>query len=72
MLGNKGGNSNSCQREELIDKFIKIFGVSSVENLLADREFIGDKWLTFLDDKSIKFYIRIRSDLTIGDRKSVV
>ena len=66
MLGNKGGNSNSCQREELIDKFIKIFGVSSVENLLADREFIGDKWLTFLDDKSIKFYIRIRSDLTIG------
>lgn len=66
MLDNKGGNSNSQQREGLINRFIKIFGTEDIASLLADREFIGDHWLKFLEDKAIKFYIRIRSDLTIG------
>ena len=34
--------------------------------LLGDREFIGDEWLKFLSDRGIAFYIRIRSDITIG------
>jgi Transposase DDE domain len=66
MLDNKGGNSNSKQREDLINRFIKIFGTKTIGSLLADREFIGDPWLKFLEDKGINFYIRIRSDLTIG------
>lgn len=66
MLDNKGGNSNSNQRRDLIDRFIKIFDPNSILHLLADREFIGDEWLRYLSNKGIKFYIRIRSDLTIG------
>jgi len=66
MLDNKGGNSNSNQREDLIDKFLNIFGVKVIDSLLADREFIGDKWLAFLVRNGIKFYIRIKVDLTIG------
>ena len=66
MLNNKGGNSNTEERKELIDRFIKIFGADSIESLLADREFIGDNWLKYLDNKGINFYIRIKSNLTIG------
>jgi len=39
----KGGNSNTAERIALVESFIKIFGVESIEHLLADREFIGKK-----------------------------
>jgi hypothetical protein len=66
MLDNNGGNSNREQREALLSKFIRIFGSNQIEKFLADREFIGDEWLRYLANNGIKFYIRIRSDLTIG------
>jgi hypothetical protein len=66
MLDNNGGSSDTEERKELLNKFIKIFSTDSIESLLGDREFIGDKWLKFLDDKGIHFYIRIKSNLTIG------
>lgn len=66
MLDNKGGNSSGKQREDLITRFINIFGIKPIAYLLGDREFIGDEWLGFLADKGINFYIRIRSDVTIN------
>ena len=66
MLDNNGGSSNTREREELINRFVEIFGTDVIESLLADREFIGDSWLKFLDAKGIHFYIRIKSNLTIG------
>jgi hypothetical protein len=66
ILDNKGGNSNVVQRSELLEKFINIVGVNAIDKLLADREFVGDKWLNFLSKNRIKFYVRIRSDITIG------
>lgn len=66
MLDNKGGNSNSQDRQDLLTKFISIFGVEKIHGLIADREFIGDSWLKFLADRSINFYIRIKANITIG------
>ena len=66
MLDNNGGSSSTSERKELINKFIEIFGSDVIESLLGDREFIGDNWLKFLNDNDIKFYIRIKSNLTIG------
>ena len=66
VLDNNGGSSNSKQRKELINRFVEIFGSDVIESLLGDREFIGDNWLKFLDDNGINFYIRIKSNLTIG------
>lgn len=66
MLENNGGSSNTGERKDLINRFIEIFGTDVIENLLADREFIGDQWLKFLDDKGIHFYVRIKANLTIG------
>ncbi len=69
MLDNNGGNSNSLQRQDLLDRFIRIFGVGRIASLLADREFIGDVWFQYLEDIGIKFYIRIGANITIGRAK---
>jgi len=62
----KAGSSNSAERQQLIERFINIFGCDKILGLLGDREFIGDKWLNYLSDKAIPFYIRIKQNLTIG------
>lgn len=62
----KAGSSNSFERQELMTRFISIFGVDKIAALLGDREFIGDIWLKFLSDSRVPFYIRIKSNLTIG------
>lgn len=44
----KRGNSNTNERIQLIEKFINIFGVSKIQCLTADREFIGKEWFCYL------------------------
>jgi hypothetical protein len=41
------------------------FGKQSIDYLLADREFVGGKWLEFLNDGKIRYHIRIRNNFTI-------
>lgn len=62
----KEGASNNLERQHLIKRFIEVFGAGKIEALLGDREFIGDLWLSFLDNSNIPFYIRIKKNLTIG------
>jgi len=59
----KRGNSDTNERVDLVNKFIKLFGKDKIDRLLADREFIGHKWLGFLNDNQIKYYIKIRACL---------
>jgi hypothetical protein len=54
------GSSHSEDRIALMRRYLALFGVGTVRLLLADREFIGLKWLTFLDDSGIPFAIRVR------------
>lgn len=42
--------------------FIKQFGKASIRGVLADREFIGQKWFNYLKDNGIDFIIRIKKD----------
>jgi hypothetical protein len=56
---NKQGNSNQCERINLLERFISIFGHKCIRSLTADREFIGDKWFGFLLLENIDFQIRI-------------
>ena len=56
----KKGCSNSPERIDLIERFIDPFGKDKIEYLLADREFIGEKWFKWLKDAQIKFGIRIK------------
>lgn len=64
----KRGNSNQDERKTLIMRYIRLFGLSSIDCIIADREFIGHQWISFLSTQPIKFYIRIRENLIVNQR----
>lgn len=65
----KQGNSNTQERIDLLDRFIKVFGLSRIACLLADREFIGKNWFKYLIDKNILFRIRIKSNTRVANSR---
>ncbi len=66
-LLDKRGNSNSEERKKLLNKFIKNFGKDKIEYVLADREFVGQEWFTFLKD--IPFCIRIKKNSLVTNSR---
>ena len=66
----KRGNSNQEERKLLILRHIHLFGLDSIDCIIADREFIGQEWFKFLIDNPIKFYLRIRENLTVSHKRS--
>lgn len=63
----KRGNSNTEERIDLLEAFIKLFGQKKIKYLLADREFIGEEWFKYLQKRKIPFYIRIRENFYLHD-----
>ena len=61
----KAGNSNLKEQKELITQFIKVFGISGIKGLLADREFASGKLFNWLNKQAIPFYIRIKEGAMI-------
>lgn len=58
----KRGNTNHLERAELIERFINQFGKHNIDMLLADREFVGEKWFNSLTNNKIPFAIRIKKN----------
>ena len=70
ILLDKKGNSSTDERKLLIEEVLKIIPVEKIEVILADREFIGEEWLAFLNDtKEIPFAIRVKKSEHILDEK---
>lgn len=61
----KFGNSNTAERIELMERVINLFGIEAIDCLTADREFVGDKWIKYLNDNGIRYYIRIKENYWI-------
>jgi hypothetical protein len=61
----KRGNSNTAERIELMKNFFDWFGKDCIDCLLADREFVGEEWLNFLNLNNIRYHIRIRNNFKI-------
>ena len=59
------GNSSTRQRIALMRRYLRLFDLSTIHLLLADREFIGRDWTDFLCENNIPFAIRLRGDLRI-------
>lgn len=59
------GSSDSDARIALIRRYLAIFGAASVEYLLADREFVGVRWLGFLNENNVPFAIRLKGKLVV-------
>lgn len=61
----KFGNSSTSERVELMQRYIELFGLETIECLLADREFVGDHWLAYLNFNRIRYHIRIRENFWV-------
>ncbi len=61
----KRGNSNSQERIDLVERFIRLFGTNCIDSLMADREFVGDNWIKYLNNNRIRYYIRIRNNFKV-------
>ncbi len=62
VLKDKRGNSSIKERMELLERFFRIIDPPGIIRLLGDREFIGEKWLDWLDSHYVHFVIRIRAN----------
>ena len=61
----RAGNSSTQQRINMINDYIKLFGTDTIDCLLADREFIGEKWIGYLNFNHIKYHIRTRKNFWV-------
>ncbi len=61
-----GGCSSQQTHEELLSRFLQYCPERSVSSLLADREFIGKSWFTFLNQHRIVPCIRLPATATVG------
>ena len=57
-LLDKRGNSNQEERINLLNRFSELFGTNRIEKITGDREFIGEKWLSWLQENNIPFVMR--------------
>jgi hypothetical protein len=65
ILLNKRGCSKHTERKNVIDFLLKIINSSTVAGILTDREFIGGKWIKYLSERRLPFFIRLRKNLII-------
>jgi len=66
----KSGNSSTSKRIEVVESLLKVIPKEQIEDLAADREFIGDDWIDYLIENEIPFTIRLKGDTHFG-RKQV-
>lgn len=61
----KQGNSNTAERIAILERFISLFGREKLGCLVADREFVGENWLKWLNDNHLEYHIRIRDNFFV-------
>ena len=59
-------NSNTQERIDLVNRFKRIAGEDSIAHLMADREFVGNKWLGYLNACGIQYHLRIRENFYVS------
>lgn len=62
-----GGNSNSAARMRLVARLLTYLPAKRWKALVADREFIGQEWFTFLRERRIPRCIRVRENTRLDD-----
>jgi hypothetical protein len=54
----------------MIERYIRLFGYPTIDALMADREFVGENWMKYLNDTEIKYHIRIRENFYVDDPRT--
>lgn len=65
----KKGCSDTRERRELLERYLKLFGQDSLDFVTADREFIGRDWFRYLRERKIPFRIRIKENLKVTNAR---
>ena len=65
----KCGNSNAAQRKSLTKKLLAVLPASDIKVLTMDREFMGKKWLQWLDDQDLAYIVRIKMKVWVGEHQ---
>jgi hypothetical protein len=65
----KKGCSDTSERIELVEKYLKLFGADSLAFVTADREFIGRDWFRYLRREKIPFRLRIKENLKVTNAR---
>lgn len=68
----KSGNSNQAERVSLMRRLVNILPAHKIKALVADREFIGKDWFTFLIQSNINFHIRLRMNINAKKQENDV
>ncbi len=66
----KAGNSDTAERVALMGRFLKVFGVATIEALLADREFVGEDWFRWLQSQGIPFHQRLKRNTLVPNGRN--
>ncbi len=64
-----GGSSNTAARERLVARLLKLLPAKRWKVLVADREFLGGDWFSFLRKRRVKRCIRIRLDTWVDGQR---
>lgn len=65
----KAGNSNTDERILIMEIFLDLFGKERIEQLVADREFVGNQWLCWLRDQGIHFNLRVKENFQVTNAR---
>ena len=66
----KQGNSHTQERIAMIERYVRLFEYQTIDCLAADREFVGEKWIKYLNDRKIRYHIRIRENFYVDDPRT--
>lgn len=62
----KPGNAHTSARIALMEQVLLVLPADRIQALVADREFIGHQWFSWLKQQHIHFAIRIRENALVG------
>lgn len=65
----KAGNSNTEERILIMELFLTLFGKEQIATLVADREFVGKKWLEWLVQENIPYQLRVKENFQVTNAR---
>lgn len=66
----KKGCSNTEERRELMERYVRLFGKETLDFVTADREFIGNEWFGYLQNARLPFRLRRRENMLVSNARA--
>jgi len=71
VLLDKAGNSNARERTDLMGRLNETFPDQPIISLSGDREFIGERWMSWLESQGIPFVLRLKENMHVWNGNHV-